>query len=294
MAELFRNAWQLGWLRFTNSGKLAVVLLASLLFLWLSGRWKKQKVLFSYTAMVSLFCIVPVTATVLMLYQTRFYDYEWIWSMVPMTIVTAWGITELLEETWGGFSLSPGRKCSRWRQFSQWRKSLPVTLLLLAVLALCGGLGKNVSDRGSELSRRQQASEVVAKVLESQSGDICLWAPREILEYARSQSGSLHLLYGRNMWDKSLNAYAYDTYSKEIQELYLWMENVEPMGTALVEDAEQGELLLEGEACIAVAAQAGVNCILLPEYMDEETVENLAQTLGGRVDRLDAYFLLIR
>lgn len=282
MAELFRNAWQLGWLRYTNSGKLAVVVLASLLFLWLSGKWRKQTVLFSYSALMSLFCIVPVTAMVLMLYQTRFYGYEWIWSLVPMTIVSAWGITELLEGVWGGFSLS------------SWKKGLPVTLLLLAILALCGGLGKNVIDRNAELARRQQASEVVDKVLEDQSGDICLWAPREILEYARAQSGSLRLIYGRNMWDQSLNAYAYDTYPREIQELYLWMENVEPTGTALVEDAEQGELLLEGEACMTAAAQAGVNCILLPESMDAATVEALAKALGGRADRLDAYYLLTR
>ena len=288
MAELFRNTWQLGWLRFTNSGKLAVVVLASLLFLWLSGKWKRQKVLFSYSALMSLFCIVPVTAMVLMLYQTRFYSYEWIWSLVPMTIVSAWGITELLEETWGGFSLSSGRKCSRWI------KGLPVTLLLLAILALCGGSGKNVIDRNAELTRRQQASEVVAKVLESQSGDICLWAPKEILEYARAQSGSLRLLYGRNMWDQSLNAYAYDSYPREIQELYLWMENVEPTGMALVEDTEQGELLLDGEACMAAAAQVGVNCILLPESLDAATVETLAKAMGGRADRLDAYYLLTR
>lgn len=288
MAELFRTTWQLGWLRFTNSGKLAVALLASLFFLWLSGKWKRQKVLFSYSSLMSLFCIVPVTAMALMLYQTRFYDYEWIWSLVPMTIISAWGITELLEEAWGGFSLSPGRKCSRWK------KGLPVTLLLLAILALCGGLGKNVIDRNAELVRRQQASEVVDKVLEDRSGDICLWAPREILEYARAQSGSLRLLYGRNMWDPSLNAYAYDAYPREIQELYLWMENVGSTGTALVEDAEQGELLLEGEACMAAAAQAGANCILLPESLDAATVEALANALGGRADRLDAYYLLTR
>lgn len=288
MAELFRNAWQLGWLRFTNSGKLAVVLLASLLFLWLSGKWKRQKVLFSYSALMSLLCIVPVTAMVLMLYQTRFYDYEWIWSLVPMTIVSAWGITELLEEAWGGFALSPGKKSSRWK------KGLPITLLLLVILALCSGLGKNFIDRNTELARQQQASKVVDKVLENLSGDICLWAPREILEYTRAQSGSMRLLYGRNMWDQSLNAYAYDTYPREIQELYLWMENVEPTGTALVEDTEQGELLLGGEACMEAAVQAGVNCILLPESLDAATVEALAKAMGGRADRLDAYYLLTR
>ena len=282
MTELIRNAWQLGWLRFTNGGKLPAVLFASLLFLWLSGRWKKQKALFSYTVLMALFCVVPVTAILLMLYQTKFYDYEWIWSLVPMTVVTAWGITEFLEEQWKEFSLS------------QWRRGLPVTILLLAVLVLCSGFGGQDIDRKAELDRRQNAEEVVAKVLEYQNGDVYLWAPREIMEYARQQSGSILLLYGRNMWEESLNAYTYDTYSQEIQELYLWMENVDPTGTAQIEDIEQGKMLLEGEVCMAAAAQAGVNCVLLPESLDEGTVEKLAEILDGTVVLLDKYYLVTR
>ena len=281
MTELMRNAW-LGWLRFTDGGKLAAVLFAALLYLWLSGKWKRKKSLFLYTVLMSLFCILPVTAMALMLYQTRFYDYEWIWSLVPMTVVAAWGITEFLDEQWKGFLLS------------QWKRALPVTALLLAGLVLCSGLGVNGFDRKEKRYERQRAADVLAQVMELQGGDVCLWAPREILEYARETTGSVQLLYGRNMWDESLNAYAYDTYSRELTELYLWMENVEPSGTAQVEDEQQGELLLEGESCVTVAAEAGVNCILLPGSLEEGTAEKLAQVLGGSAVRVDAYYLLTR
>lgn len=281
MTELLKNAW-LGWLRFTDDGKLAAVLLAALLFLWLGGRWKNRKELFSYTALITLLCIVPVTAAALMLYQTKFYDYEWIWSLVPMTVTAAWGITEFLDEQWKGLSLS------------NWRHGLPVTALLLGILVLCSGLGENSADRRAELVRRQQAEEAVTRILESRDGDICLWAPREILEYARQQSGFLKLLYGRNMWEESLNAYTYDVYSREIQELYLWMENVDSTGTALVEDTQWGDLLLDGVSCMAAAVQSGVDCVLLPGSLEPEATEALAEIFGGSAVRLDAYYLLTR
>lgn len=281
MTELLKNAW-LGWIRFTDGGKLAAVLLSALLFLWLSGRWKSRKALFSYTVLTVLLCIVPATAAVLMLYQTRFYDYEWIWSLVPMTVTAAWGITEFLDGQWKNFSPS------------RWRQGLPVTLLLLAVLLLCGGPGENSAARKAQAADRKRAGEVVSQVLEGREGDVCLWAPREILEQARRQSGSLKLLYGRNMWEESLNAYTYDTYSREIRELYLWMENVGPAGTALVEDTQWGTLMLDGESCMAAAARAGVNCVLLPGSLDLDVAETLAGILGGRAVRLDAYYLLAR
>lgn len=281
MAELLKNAW-MGWLRFTDGGKLAAVLLAALLFLWLGGRWKNRKELFSFTALMTVLCIVPVTAAVLMLYQTGFYDYEWIWSLVPMTVTAAWGITEFLDEQWKGLSLS------------KWRHGLPVTALLLGILVLCSGLGENSADRKEQLIRRQQAGEVVTRILESHNGDICLWAPREILESARQQSGFLKLLYGRNMWEESLNAYTYDVYSREIQELYLWMENVDPTGTALAEDTQWGDLLLDGESCMAMAVRSGVNCVLLPGSLEPEVTEALTEIFGGRAVRLDAYYLLTR
>lgn len=281
MTELMKIAGQ-GWLKFTGIGKLPALLFAALIFLWLSGRWKRQKALFSYTVLMVFLCVIPATAAGLMLYQTRFYDYEWIWSLVPMTVVIAWCAVEFLSEYWRDFSPV------------QWKSGLPVTVLLLAVLALSSGLGQNGFDRKAERENRQQAKEVLSQVIERQGEDICLWAPRELLEFAREQSGSLRLLYGRNMWEEALNAYTYDTYSQEIQELYLWMENADPSGEALIENDEEDEVLLQGSDCVAAAAAAGVNCIILPDSLEEKTVELLAKDWDGSVSKLGGYYFLAR
>ena len=42
MRELLRNAW-LGWQNYTDDGKLAALLLAALLFLWLRNKKVSQK-----------------------------------------------------------------------------------------------------------------------------------------------------------------------------------------------------------------------------------------------------------
>ena len=97
MRELLRNAW-LGWQNYTDDGKLAALLLAALLFLWLRNKKVSQKGFLSYAVLMTACCIFPVTAVLLMLYQTKFYDYQWIWSLVPVTPVIAWGITEFLTE----------------------------------------------------------------------------------------------------------------------------------------------------------------------------------------------------
>lgn len=280
MTELLGNAW-MGWQQFTTTGKSVALLIASLLFLWLSGRWKANRSLFVYTALMTLCCIVPVTAAVLMLYQTRFYNYEWIWSLVPMTAVTAWAGTEFLGERWQGFKLTG------------WRKGLPVTALLLAVIVLCGGMGRTVYDGKSEKDGRVQAREVLQTVTRQQ-GPVCLWAPREILEYTREIDPSIQVLYGRNMWDAALGAYTYDAYSQEMQDLYLWMENVDETGDAVVTDAGGDRTALQGESCVCAAAEAGAECVLLPGHIEPETADKLAAAFGGSISRVDGYYLLTR
>ena len=282
MAEQFRNAWQLGWLRFTGNGKLPALLLAALLFLWLSGSWKRHRAFFCYAAVSTFLCMVPVTAVILMRYQTRFYDYEWIWSMVPMTAAAAWGATEFLVPRNNALSSS------------RTGKNLPVLLLLMAVLALCGGPWRSGVDAKAQRERRDQAEKALSLVTESGDEEICLWAPKEILESARRQPGSPRLLYGRNLWEEALNAYSYDTCSGEIRELYLWMENVQREGTAQVDDGEGGERLIAGEDCLRTALGAGANRILLPERIDGETVEALAQPLHLTVSRAGGYYLLTK
>lgn len=127
---------------------------------------------------------------------------------------------------------------------------------------------------------------------------VLLWAPADILEYARAEDSSVTLLYGRNMWDKWLDAYSYDTYPETYEELYEWIENEEQFsrGKITEEDFQErkraaGQNLTLTEA-VERAAAAGVNCILLPESLDFEEISALAEKKGFEYKKLDGYHLL--
>ena len=285
--ELLRNAWLSGQ-QFTASGKLAAILPAALLYLWMCGKQDRKRentTLLSYTSLMAVCCILPVTVVALMLYQTRFYDYLWVWSLVPMTAVIAWAGTELLHQCWEGF---------RWEH---WRKGLPVSLLLLAALALCSGMGGVGAERTEEAQMRKEAKQVLTELLEQTEGGlegILLWAPREVIEYAREFDGSLKLLYGRNMWDAALGAYSDEAYSLEVQNLYLWMETMDESGQAVVDDPVRGKVTLQGKDCVASAVKLGVNCILLPSRVEVKEAEALARIMGGSASLQGDYYLLKR
>lgn len=152
MAELFRNAWQ-GWQAVMNAGKLPAALLIALLFLWIYYRRMKRKEFLIYTTVVTVFCILPVTAAALMLYQTRFYDYKWIWSMVPMTAAVGAAISLFMTEF-----LQKGTGRDR-------KRRLAAGVLLAAVLMFCGGMGAGGRDVSSYEERRQ-AEAVLADLQE--------------------------------------------------------------------------------------------------------------------------------
>lgn len=279
MAELLKNAW-IGWQDYTREGKLVVLLLASLLFLWFGRKHREQKALLYYTSMATACCIVPVSAVVLMLYQTKFYDYEWIWSMVPLTAVTAYGISLFWTEYCGE------------RKAGGWRGRLPLTALLLAAVLLCGNFSGQIWKDGEGREEKQQAG-IVLDMLSAHcpESNICLWAPREIMEYARETDASLRLPYGRNMWDYALNAYSYDVYDEEILLLYQWMTQVEETGeTELKREAEQKAVSLEKIADYAL--EAGVNCVLLPESMEPKSIERMEKALGTEAQAMGDYYLL--
>lgn len=278
MTELLRNAWT-GWSDYKGGGKLAALLLAVLLFLWLTGKVKEQAALLVYTTVVTVCCILPVTAVLLMLYQTRFYDYEWIWSMVPLTAVTAYGITLFLARQWGGF------------ERRNWPRALPVTLLLLAALALCGSLGGDGEARKAGRAEREEAYRTVELLKENCPGEnLCLWAPEGIMEYAREADASLRLIYGRNLWDISLDAYAYDTYDERTADLYQWMGWVE-RSSGWMEDEDREEMRATLEERVEDALERGANCILFPAEATPELVEAMEDKLGTEAQRLGEYLL---
>lgn len=333
MRELVTNAW-LGWENYISLGKLAALFWAAVLFLLLRVRPRgSRRGLLLFGAVAGAACMVPVTAAVLMLYQTKFYDYQWVWSMVPMTAVTAWAAVEFAESC-GKFGES-GKKSSR---------SLIAAVLLAAVLLFCGGMrgiggsrdeagqpagpvewnsAETLASARNQAAARQQAKEVLAELRE-QAGerDICLWAPRSILEYVRELDGGIRLVYGRNMWDISLNAFSYDGYGPQLEQLYRFMEQAsgadepgtdepgtdepgtdepgtdEPgtgvPGTDEPGTDEAGTGVPGAAECVRTALDCGVNCILLPADLPKAERAELEKAMGVPAQPLGNYIVLIK
>lgn len=277
MREYLWNAWS-GWLGFTNSGKLAVIFIALTAYLLAGSRRKgPQKRLIVYGGVAAILCVFPVTAAFLMMYQTLFYDYPWIWSIVPFTAVIALGGVVFLTDCW-----------RKGRGYRTYLYNAALTLLSVGVLALCGGLGANRIDVEEERQNREYAAAVLDEVCVDYAGDgrekdFCLWAPREILEYVRMENSQPRLLYGRNMWDFALNAYSYDSYSPEQRDLYEWMEHLTDYGV-IIDDAE-------GQEYVRRAFSMGVDGILLPVEMQGW---NPMETVWDDVEtkELERYYLL--
>ncbi len=279
MTDLFRNAG-LGWADYKADGKLAALLIAALLYLWLTGKAKEQKTLILYATVAAVCCILPVTAVPLMLYQTKFYDYEWIWSLVPLTAVTAYGLVIFLEGQW------------KRRDGRGFRGALPVTALVFLAISLCGNLGGDPQERAEKNAERKEAIAVTQMLLESYpEEEICLLAPAGILEYARETDPRIRLVYGRNMWDMSLNAYAYDTYDEKTTELYQWVELVEQSADGWMPDEDKEEILHALKERIRDALERKVNCILLPAAVPSEIAERMEAVLGTKARTMGDYLV---
>lgn len=275
MTDWIGDAWS-GWTGYTDKGKLPALLLAVLLFVWFSGKWREQKGLLAYTTAMTACCIFPVTAAGWMMYQTRFYDYEWIWSLVPATAVTAYGMTLFWTEY-------------RNKNAGKWNKLLPVILLLLTALVFCGSLGGGDREGETQKAEREKVHALLVQLSDRYPEMVlCLWAPREVMEYAREEDASVTLPYGRNLWDAFLNAYAYDTYDQDILTMEKWMEHV---GSSEEAQGDTEDITLE--ECVAMAQDRGVNCILLPPGASAETIRRMEAALGITAEPLAEFSLFI-
>lgn len=290
MQEILTNAW-LGWQRYTDNGKYAALLMLVLLFLWFRRKEEKQRVLLIYTTLVTLFCIFPVSAAFLMMYQTKFYNYEWIWSYVPVTLMIAYGCTVFLAEYW--------ENCKK----NIW-KCIGVTAVVLTLVFLCGSMGQDVCELEDEKYDRAGAKEVLGLVIEEGGNDICLWAPKKIIENARAYDGNIRLAYGRNMWDAALGGYTYETYERNQELLYLWMCNVEEKG--LVEYVPKDRMesgdgsvtadvktMIDSEWCFETARALGVNRVLIPGDILPEELQKLTKAWGVEPMQLGEYYLFV-
>ena len=260
MTEFLRNA-VLGWARYTSSGKLAALLFISIIVYILCGKKIGQKnynSLFIYTILMTILCICPLTAVFLMLYQTKFYDYEWIFSYVPITAIIAACGCGILLEIW---NFDGTKRVSA--------KKIIALVMVFFMFLLCGRM--DALDIGN--SSAEKGRLLIQELIDDKGGKIVLWAPAELMESASLYFQDVELIYGRNMWDESLNAYTYDSYDEEIVDMYRWMELIEKEGLADYEiELQKGNGTYNREitakACVKSAISHGVNLIVLPHNVD--------------------------
>ena len=97
MMTLLKSATN-GWLDYTQHGKYAALLLAAILYLgyclWKSKAARnggKQPLFYLYAVLITLACICPVTAVILMKYQTatKRAQFENLGELVKNTIFVA-------------------------------------------------------------------------------------------------------------------------------------------------------------------------------------------------------------
>lgn len=300
MMELIKNA-RIGWMDYTESGKLAALLLLALLWFWFAQKEHRNRylTLILYTTGMTICCICPLTAAVLMTYQTRFYDYQWIWSMVPITIVIALAGTLLWFTLTGEYARGRGR---RW-------KSLGITSVMLAVIYLCGPMLRSIPDTQEVASGQAETARVLEVLLEDgEDTEITIWAPRMIMENVRTLNGSVRMPYGRNMWDPALNAYSYDAYGETEKLLYEWMCGAEETGEGqLAMDAQKassgtatvsaagttaGIAAVTATECVGLAEQLGVTHILLPDTLKPEVLAEIESYLEVKARTVEGYYLL--
>lgn len=249
MAELFKRV-QEGYTQYITYGKYLVLVFAALIYLW-NQKKEKTRPLLLY-GICSLFLVVfAPTAMALVKYQTYYYDYPWLFGLVPVTVLIAWGAVCFLME------------CRKTAAESKSGKKIGIlsVVLLLGILFLCGNMTGSVNGKKKTAEEAEQALQSTKEILSlvheksANADNICIWGPKEVLEYVRAVDPSVTLLYGRTMWEPSLGGYTYDTYSEEQNALYQWMED-------LVQDAENAGT---ADAYFKTAFSWGVTCIVLPE-----------------------------
>lgn len=257
--------------RYLLENKLAVVLFAFLLaclFAEKKAVGEKGSKMLVYTLVLCVLLLCPITAAVIMMYQTAYYDYEWAWSLVPVTAVIAYGATLLVE-----------------RGFQKSKKLLGI-LAVTGVLCLCGNQGAVLTVDSREANAAVNTKEVLQAAYDAgMSGQHIVWAPKDLMQEVRRQDGKILLIYGRDMWDEKAGAYDYEAYDASLTEAYIWLEAVTvqaDLAATLADPAksfailcEERELNEEREKHLRTVLDTGANTIVLPNLVAEHIQESI-------------------
>lgn len=273
-----------GLQQYLSHNNLVVILVAVLLFFFLSEKKEKDNKangLLIYTVLMLVILICPLSAMAVMIYQTAFYDYTWAWSLVPVTIVMAYGITIFWEKEKSSLR--------RWG-------IIGVTVI---ILCLIGNQGMIQRVPTQEVTNRSETKEILREIHAFCAGEDCIaWGPKRIMQEIRRHDGEIMLVYGKDMWDQKSGAYDYEAYSQELTDAYLWLEAVMDyfdlaMSVETPEETlgfldEQYEWSFCAKEHIGNVVKAGADTIILPELVGtflEEDIKSIAKEHGKNLNK---------
>lgn len=263
--------------KYIGQYKLLAPVIAVVIYAFVCGRKitrEREKTFLEYATVMLGLLLIPVTSAIFLVYQTRFYDYGWVWSLVPLTGILAWGIVTIV-----------------YNEFSGKYKVFSGMLMAIIVLFLCGNMG--VLRLNDYVDREEkQKQECAAEILMCMEGleDVkegLVWGPSEIMQYIRQHDGEVLLFYGRDMWDPKAGAYDYEAYREEDIACYQWMENVSTAHSLYLleinQPSSQLQICLGDETALFTAVEKGVRLLILPEQITpwvERKIEAAARANG--------------
>lgn len=239
----------LGTGEYFTVNKLITICLAIILYEFFVH--EKLNAFMKYTLVALLLVLLPVTAVVLLKYQSALYEYGLLWTLVPVTAVVSYAGVRFL------WDMLPGMEKTGKGKY------VIGTLAVCGIIFLLGnrGIVQRVSLEEAELRR---GYEQLAEALPEET---MLWGPRDMMQWIRRKNGDVKLAYGLDMWDAKAAAYDGDAYAPELIEAYEWMQAVEGYNV-YVENAsfiwfEIPEFVIaEAETVFETMENQGVNVIV--------------------------------
>ena len=252
-----------GMEQFFRTDKMVVLLLAVFCWFWLRDKklpGAKGNRLMVFALIVSIFLLCPITAMVGVVYQTAFYDYEWLWSMVPVTIILSYAAVLVYDTK---------------VENSNWKKKIPLVAAFVFLLFWCGNQGQVKTVDTESAKQQEKVERVIGEfALEAMIEDVVLWAPKSIMQEARRYTGEIKLVYGRDMWEAKAGAYDYEAYSDALTAAYEWMEETENIAGDTIPKVvkilwEQEDMNGRFKAALPEILSMKVNYIIIPIEVEE-------------------------
>ncbi len=252
MGNLLQEAYH-SFLLYIADGWHFITFAALFVYLWITEKDKNKRIVLLYISVLVMFIFFfPLTTYLLFSVLGEGETYYRIMWFVPITIIIAYGFVKVVS--------------------SQKSRIQQVMLsLIIASLLMVGGDFVYDNEFFQKTQNYYQLPQVVVEICDSievEGREVRAVFPKELLEYVRQYSATVHMPYGREMLVERWNNY---------NELYDVMEGEVIMPNFLVELAREQEchyiILHEGDVSVEAMAENKYKRILevggYEVYLDE-------------------------